>query len=70
MYLDTIIIVLVTFFATLAATECGLTLKKAFAPIKLLFRGFANLFNSKKDEPSNERIIDEQKEKRARPRDL
>jgi len=68
MYFDTIIVVLVTMFATLAAAECGLTLKKSVAPFKLLFRGVAKLFNNSNKE-DKEDAKDEERE-RAKPEGL
>lgn len=66
MYFDTIIVVLVTMFATLAAAECGLTLKKSAAPFKLLFRGISKIFNNnKKEEEKNA-----EDEKRTKPEGL
>jgi len=55
MYLDNIIIILITVFATLAAAECGLTLKKAIAPFKLMFGGLSKVFGQNKEkEKSND----------------
>ena len=53
MYIEIIFIVMVTIFATLAAAECGLTLKKAFAPFKLMGKGLFKIFESDKKEEEN-----------------
>ena len=62
--LDTVLIIAATFFATLVAAECGLTLKKALEPFKLIFGGLFGLIKTK------ERKTDGTKTEIKKPSDL
>jgi predicted nucleic acid-binding Zn ribbon protein len=71
---ETIFVVVITFFATLAAADCGLTLKKAVAPIKAVFKGIGNMFNNNESEGESDAKEEKSNQKRRtrnrRPKDL
>ena len=62
--LDTFLIILATVFATLVAAECGLTLKKALEPLKVIFGGLFGFITKK------ERNTDATKKEIKKPSDL